>query len=668
MKKIITMLFIVTTTLNALSQSAEKKIQLNEIEVNADKTNVYKGVGRIVTVINQTEIEKAPVKSIDELLDYIAGIDVRQRGVNGVQADVSIRGGSFDQILILLNGINITDPQTGHYNLDIPLDLADVSRIEILQGSAARVLGPNAFSGAINIITGERKPEEKPDSTKFISERGIWSGINQKRLSEENEYILKSHHSTGSYGYLSQSVSANYFNKKWSVLGSAINKKSNGYIENTDFNTSNFYLQSKYNSLKTGTIEAQAAVQIKSFGSNSFYSLAYPNQFEHTRTFLTTLNWNYLVGNTTVNTQVYWRQHHDRFELFRNMEGAEQYSWYTGHNYHLTNIMGGKITGSYTGFAGKTTLGADIRNEQIYSNVLGVKMEEPYSVPFEKNQKFTFEDSRLISNIFLDHSLKARKWTLSGGVALNHVRQFGTHINGGCDIVYEFTKKARIYASANSAVRLPTFTDLYYKGPQQAANPDLQPEKSTTFELGTKISTTRLFVSGTAYYRFGRNVIDWVKRDTTDIKYVSLNLTNVNAIGTDISTEYRLSKGFLHSITFNYSFLNLYKHVDMLESKYALDYLKHKVVIGLNHTVCPRLKARWNFGYYDRSGSYPDFVTKQKVDYKPYVMADVRFNWQGSAFNLYGDINNLLNQKQVDFGGLSLPGRNFLIGIKLQII
>ena len=162
MKKIFSLLFLLAS-FNLFAQSKEQSIHLKEIEVNAEKANLHPGLSRVVTVIDQQEIQKMPVKSIDELLDNVAGIDVRQRGVNGVQADISIRGGSFDQILILLNGINITDSQTGHYNLDIPLELSDVSRIEILQGSAARVLGPNAFSGVINIVTGERHSVTEPE-------------------------------------------------------------------------------------------------------------------------------------------------------------------------------------------------------------------------------------------------------------------------------------------------------------------------------------------------------------------------------------------------------------------------------------------------------------------------------------------------------------------------
>jgi len=110
-------------------------------------------MGRVLTVVDRKAIQQMPVQNIDELLESISGIDIRQRGVGGTQSDISIRGGSFDQVLVLLNGVNITDPQTGHYNLDIPVDLSDIVRVELLQGSAARVYGPNAFSGAINIVT-----------------------------------------------------------------------------------------------------------------------------------------------------------------------------------------------------------------------------------------------------------------------------------------------------------------------------------------------------------------------------------------------------------------------------------------------------------------------------------------------------------------------------------
>ena len=128
---------------------------LNEINIIGNHRNIYSENLRVITSITKEQIKNLPVQNVNELLDYLPGIDVRQRGTNGVQADVSMRGGTFDQVLILLNGINITDPQTGHYNMDLPVDLSMIERIELLQGTSMTLFGLSAFSGAINIITNE---------------------------------------------------------------------------------------------------------------------------------------------------------------------------------------------------------------------------------------------------------------------------------------------------------------------------------------------------------------------------------------------------------------------------------------------------------------------------------------------------------------------------------
>ena len=611
---------------------------LDEVNINAQKANIYSDLGRVVVMIDKADIERASVKSMDELLNYVAGMDVRQRGVNGVQSDVSIRGGSFDQILVLLNGVNITDPQTGHYNLDIPLDLEDISRIEILQGSAARVLGPNAFSGAINIITGEKT---------------------KKRLSSRN--------TVGSYGYLAQNITGNYFTEKFQTYASIAHKKSDGYRQNTDYDISSAFIQSKYNTEKTGLFELQLGVQQKSYGAESFYSFAYPNQFEHTKTFFSALNWNYKINTWTFSLQSVWKEHHDRFELFRDFEGADAYPWYKSHNYHQTDIADGKFVVSNQWIAGKTSLGINIRNEHIFSNVLGETMKTTKKVPFEKDAFFTKEANRLLSTAYIDHSLVINNWYASAGASVTHTKQFGYQTNGGIEIAYKPTDFSRIYAASNSAVRLPTFTDLYYQSATQISNPDLKPEKSLTFELGTKINPLRWTLSGSTYYRFGRNIIDWVKYPDA-VKWESKNLTEVNAFGADLSYEYRFENSFIKSIALSYSFLNLDKKENGYDSKYALDYLKHKAIFTISHTVWSKLSAHWNVGYYDRAGDYTDFVSKQKVIYKPYILINNRLLWKNSRFTVYTDVNNIFNRKYADFGGLVQPGRNFDIGLQLDVL
>ena len=125
------------------STKVSMEYDLDEVEVSGQRAPVaFSQVARIVSVISREEIEAAPVQSIQELLEYALSVDVRQRGVHGVRADISVRGGSFDQTLILLNGINISDPQTGHHALNLPVSFKNIQRIEILEGPAARNFWP----------------------------------------------------------------------------------------------------------------------------------------------------------------------------------------------------------------------------------------------------------------------------------------------------------------------------------------------------------------------------------------------------------------------------------------------------------------------------------------------------------------------------------------------
>ena len=115
-------------------------LELDEVSVTASRAPLAESQqARMVTVLSREDIAQAPVQSINDLLKYVASVDVRQRGPVGAQTDVSIRGGNYEQITILLNGVNINDPQTGHNAFDFPCDIADIERIEVLEGPAAHI-------------------------------------------------------------------------------------------------------------------------------------------------------------------------------------------------------------------------------------------------------------------------------------------------------------------------------------------------------------------------------------------------------------------------------------------------------------------------------------------------------------------------------------------------
>ena len=143
-----------TVTGHLQSQESVQEDTLPVLEVTATRLPLpMEQAARVVNVISREEIQSLPVQSVNDVLKYASTVDVRQRGAFGIQTDLSINGGTHDQIVILLNGVNISSPHTGHLAADFPVSVDEIERIEVLEGAASRVYGTSAFSGAINIIT-----------------------------------------------------------------------------------------------------------------------------------------------------------------------------------------------------------------------------------------------------------------------------------------------------------------------------------------------------------------------------------------------------------------------------------------------------------------------------------------------------------------------------------
>jgi vitamin B12 transporter len=636
--------FVSTPAISVATEkdTSEVKLQydLDEIEVSAQRTPaLYSQVARILSVIESKDIESAPVQNIQDLLEYIAGVDVRQRGTEGVQADVSIRGGTFDQMLILLNGINITDPQTGHHNLNLPVSLTQIERIEILEGPAARVYGPNAFSGAINIVT--KIPETKSLYADFTY---------------------------GRFDYFDTNLSGSLNTGKLHHLMALNRKSSDGYIGNTDFSATNFFYSNLLTSEK-GKFSYQAGVSDKGFGANSFYTPRYPNQYEATKTFFTSAKW---TSNSKLHLTpaVYYRRHHDRFELFRNNPPE----WYTTHNYHLTNVYGVNLNSWVQWKLGKTAFGVEYRSENILSNVLGEDMNTPKKVPGE-NAEFTKSKSRNTWSVFFEHAAYFNNWTLTGGLMSNIISEsnLGWNIFPGLEISYNLHENVKLFSSFNTSLRMPTFTDLYYKGPTNIGNPDLKPEKSAAVEGGLKLNEK--FIQGHAviFYREGKDIIDWV-RNNNDELWQPKNLTHINSLGAELQIQLKLREKlgdkFPEIISFSYYYNNLSKENYNFISNYVLDNLKHKLVIGVNQHFARNFNIDLKFVYQDREGTFTSYENDNwagEVEYNPFWLIDGKINYKIKNINLFVSATNLFNNKYYDIGNIEQPGRWIKSGISYQL-
>lgn len=142
------------------SNAQEKMEDLSPVTVIASlQPQPVAQTGRNITIIDGTYFAALPVHSLDELIRYIPGIEVQARGPMGSQSDIIIRGGTFQQVLIVLDGLRINDPNTGHFNSYIPIAPSEIDRVEVLKGAASAIYGSEAVGGVVHIISKSFAPE-----------------------------------------------------------------------------------------------------------------------------------------------------------------------------------------------------------------------------------------------------------------------------------------------------------------------------------------------------------------------------------------------------------------------------------------------------------------------------------------------------------------------------
>ena len=596
---------------------------LEEVIVTASRIGLTTGqAAGLVTVISREEIERSPAQSVEDLLHYAATIDVQQRSPHGVQADISIRGGSFDQTAILLNGMNLSNPQTGHYSFDIPLHLSDIERIEIIHGPSSFVYGANAFSGGINIIT--------------------------KNNAQKNASVSVG---AGSYGSRNAGVSGSIPAGELSNQLSTTYSASDGYINNSDYSIWNALWKSGWQSG-----DSKASMQVgynnKKYGANTFYSAAYPNQYDETSSMLAGFR-----GETGTLLKIipngYWNRHFDCFQLIRGQSDKIPY------NYHRTDVYGLGVDLQYAWKAGVTSVGANMRNEGILSSVLGKPLDKP-------GGHYTKSDNRTDINYLLEHYFQWNRISASAGVQINRNSANATQDFKLYPVLYlscQITNHWKMYASWKNATRMPTFTDLYYNTATHTGNPNLLPEKSQSLEWGLRGSYDFINAFITAYWMQGKNLIDW--EAGTDGTYHSNNVGVVNKIGMESGADiyfHRLFSQLRPPLLLKLGYAYLSQQSDEqreMVSVYVFNYLKHKFTAQLHHPFFGKMTAGWYFRWQDRKGmflQYEEGKPVTEVRYPAYSLIDLKISKSIRSFRFYFGANNLLNTTYYDLGNIPQPG------------
>ena len=385
---------------------------------------------RLVSVLQREDVLRSGAQSVNDLLKLFSGVDVRQRGPYGVQTDISVDGGIQEQVTLLLNGVNVCNPQTGHLTFDLPVALEDIERIEVLEGAAGRVYGGGSFGGVINIIT-------RTDSVSAVTLRG----------------------EGGQYGTAAGSARASVARQSFSG-GYA---RSDGGTVNDDF-----WKTQAYHSGSWRWLRWQAGYSQKQYGANTFYSTKYPNQWEENMRLLASLAADIpLTANRsplTLTPEVYWQRNYDHFQLIRGTS--------TGENEHRSNVLGAKARLWWQWKGGKTAVAAEMRHER-YSKAL-------------------IDTSRTVLHLTLEHKVTLGAWTLSAGVTGQGVigaTASSPSFYPGVDVAWRPAEGWKLMLGYNRGYRLPTFTELFYQSPTHEGNKDLTMETSDNVSLSALCRT-----------------------------------------------------------------------------------------------------------------------------------------------------------------------------------
>ena len=587
--------------LNLFSQEKKEIQALDTILIKSTRIDLpFKENSRTINVITAKDIKNSAATNVADLLQQVAGVDIRRRGTAGSQADLYIRGGGFDQTLLLIDGIKMDDAQTGHHTMNAALPIEVIERIEIIKGPAARVFGQNAFTGAINIVT---------------------------KSTLENTTSLNIE--AGSFGQLNGSVTVGKEFENAAIIAHVGILTSDGYRHNSDYENKNYVLKGVFNK-KEQPIEVIATFFDKKFGANGFYASATATeQYEETQSSLLGASTTFRTEKFKITPRVYWKRGEDEYVYIRDNPSVYR-------NLHITNKVGVETNASYTSDLGITGFGVDISRVFISSNNLGKR-------------------NRTMANLFLEHRFKFAdgKIDITPGVAVTYFSDFKFHAFPGLDIGFKLSDNLKAYGNLGVTYRIPTYTDLYYNDRTTIGNSNLKPEEAFAQEIGLKFNSGRFTSSVAIFNRDADNLIDFIRPDVTS-KYEATNIAKVNTKGFELNTEtrFKLNK-FNQTLSFGYNYLNddiLDQNKDL--SRYSLNTLKHQFTTRFSSQFFRNIRQNIIYKHAERT-----IGTSYNVWDASVIVAVNAFNFTVTA-------NNIFNADYIESGYVPMPPSSLLFGLR----
>lgn len=599
-------------TTHTIANQDSTTLDLGEITVMENRMEIpFSKVSRNVSVIQRKAIETTPARSIQEILAFTPGVDIRQRGVSGVQANVGIRGGSFEQTLMLINGIKLTDPQTSHHQMNIPVPFQAIQRIEVLKGPGSRIFGQNAYAGAVNIVTS--LPESRS-----LNIQGFGGDFGMRG------------------GHLVSSLPIGKYKQTLSISHDA----SEGHWYNSDFKVNNIFYESGFDINKKNEVNAMVGYTDRKFGANGFYTNAFPDQWEAIETYLTALTHTFRDKQFYLQTRGYWRRNVDEFRLRRN-----EPEFFT--NNHISDVLALELNSTYTSSIGVSGIGLEARQEKIESTNLGNR-------------------ERSFLGVFAEHRIEFwEKFDARTGIYSNYYNEYGWKHFPGAEVGFQANKFSRLYINFGTSYRIPSFTELYYEDPSNLSNPNLLPEEAWNFEIGWKLNRKNFISEVVYFHRSTDNLIDWT-RAPSDVspnpnRWTPGNISSVQFNGLETSIQYNVNwgsqKAKLNEVSLSYNYIQAdLLQAEGVDSRYALNSLKNQIIAGIQAEFMEKAELTIKGRYVERMALEPYFLLDARLDYN-----------RIKPVGFFMEASNITNADYIEAGFVQMPGRWFKAGFMVNI-
>lgn len=621
MKKTFTAAFI----LLAFYTNAQTPVDLDPISITTTRTaQKISETGRDISIIDRKTISKYPINSLDDLLKYAAAIEVQQRGPAGAQADIVLRGGTFQQVLVLVDGVKLNDAITGHFSSYIPLAPSQIERIEILKGPAAAIYGAEAVGGVINIISKTFAAFKKENTTQTTAAV-----------------------SAGEYGYLAANAGFNKTNDKinyslaattTNASGQVLRSNNRGYFHNNTFsgntgialgNNWNLFLHSSYDS--------------RDFAAQNFYTT-------------------FASDTATEKVNTWWNHASLKHHTVTTMDEIDAtYKNTTDHYvYNNSSTANDNKSGAWS-------------LQYIHTKKLAQSLSYNYGLAGEY-KSITSNDRGDHSNqnaaVFGTMIYKKNNFTVNPGVRIVNDKNFGTEFLPQANIAYKINQFI-LKANAGRAIRSADFTERYNNYNKalvtggSIGNPDLHAERSWSYEAGADYLVNNFKISSAFFYRSQNNVIDFVTTPYADMprkQNLSLtgtyalaeNIKKVNTSGAEIEITY--THHFAENNTLyanaNATFLHS-SSTDTNPSFYIISHAKtllQQSVVYTFHQLSICLTSIYKQRMPQNAPGIKSVITKD------YWLVNTKVAYQYKIATAFIAVNNIGNIQYSDLLGSKMPG------------